>query len=88
MSNLPENMLSVEDTQMIGIAGLAALGQSKDAPIARFEDGSGNVMTVYSDQSIWMNTNISEVYPSVGDYLMDCVGVDDSLTAQLRDWAA
>jgi hypothetical protein len=88
MNALPENMLSIEDTRLMGIAGLVAIGESSDEPIARFEDGKGNLLSVYEDRSIWMSTNISEVYPSVGDYLVGCVGDDDSLTSQLREWSA
>lgn len=84
---IPHNIETIEDTRMIGIAGLMFLGESSEEPTAYFSDSRGNSLSVYSDGSVWLCTNVSKVYPSVGDYLADCVGNDDSLTAQLREWA-
>ena len=79
--------LNIEETRLMGLAGLSYLGETAEEPVEVFSDGKGNLLEIYSDGSLWLCANISEFWPSVGDYLSDCVGHDDPIASQVRAWA-
>ena len=80
---LPNNVTTDDDARMIGLAGSVYLGEADEAPETYVTDGSGNSISVYSDGSLWLCANISEIYPSVGDFLMECGDNETELTRQL-----
>lgn len=83
MTALPNNVTTADDARMIGLAGLAYLRETNETPKTYVTDGNGNSISVYSDGSLWLCANISEIYPSVGDFLMECGDNETELTRQL-----
>jgi hypothetical protein len=84
MATLPGNITTADDARMIGVAGLAYLGEAGETPKIYVADGNGNSISVYSDGSLWLCVNVSEIYPSVGDFLMECGDNETELTRQLK----
>lgn len=84
--NLPHNMTSIEDTRSMGLAGLAFLGETQEEPVQVF-NLNGNTVSIYADGSVWQSANISEVWPSVGDYLGDWDNLGSPLALQIQEWA-
>ena len=80
---LPNNVTTAKDCRMIGLAGIAYLGETDESPETYVTDGNGNSISVYSDGSLWLCANISEIYPSVGDFLAECEDNETELTRQL-----